>query len=72
MPNDLPVRRAAEALTQAQKATIDALSTDARTISAPVWLAHQAHVPNDALERAWAAEDLRPGLRRGDRFHGGG
>jgi acetyl-CoA synthetase len=57
MPNDAPARRAADVLTHAQKASIEALSTDERTIRAPHWLAQQATVPNDALERAWAAED---------------
>jgi acetyl-CoA synthetase len=47
----------AESLTQAQRATIEALSNDERVIHAPVWLAHQATLPNDALERTWASEN---------------
>jgi acetyl-CoA synthetase len=44
-------------LTEAQRAAIEALSTDERTIKAPVWLAQRAHVPNDAIERAFAEQD---------------
>jgi acetyl-CoA synthetase len=44
-------------LTEAQRAAISALSKDERTIPAPVWLAQQAHVANDAIERQHAAQD---------------
>jgi acetyl-CoA synthetase len=44
-------------LTEAQKAQISALSKDERLIAAPVWLAQQAHVPNDAIERMYAQKD---------------
>ncbi|GAO02912.1 acetate--CoA ligase [Anaeromyxobacter sp. PSR-1] len=44
-------------LTEAQRAAIEALSTDERTIKAPVWLAQRAHVANDAIERAYAEEE---------------
>ncbi|ABC81817.1 acetate--CoA ligase [Anaeromyxobacter dehalogenans] len=44
-------------LTEAQRAAIEALSTDERTIKAPVWLAQRAHVANDAVERAFAQEE---------------
>ncbi len=44
-------------LTDAQRAAISALSKDERLIPAPVWLAQQAHVPNDAIERQHAAQD---------------
>ncbi|MFT3916478.1 MAG: acetate--CoA ligase [Anaeromyxobacteraceae bacterium] len=45
-------------LTEAQRAAIDALSKDENTIPAPVWLAQQAHIQNDAIERAHASQDL--------------
>jgi acetyl-CoA synthetase len=45
-------------LTEAQRAAISALSRDEQIIPAPVWLAQQAHLPNDAIERAHAQEDL--------------
>jgi acetyl-CoA synthetase len=44
-------------LTDVQRATIDALGRDEELIRAPIWLARQAHVPNDAIERAHAAAD---------------
>ncbi len=44
-------------LTEAQRAAISALSKDERLIQAPVWLAQQAHIPNDAIERAHAEQD---------------
>ncbi len=44
-------------LTEAQRAAISALSNDERHIEAPVWLAQQAHIPNDAIERQHAARD---------------
>jgi acetyl-CoA synthetase len=44
-------------LTDAQRATIDALAHDEGTIPAPLWLARQATVPNDVVERAHAARD---------------
>ncbi len=44
-------------LTQAQRAATTALSNDARRIQAPVWLAQQAHLPNDVTERQHAAQD---------------
>jgi acetyl-CoA synthetase len=44
-------------LTEAQRAAISALSKDERLIQAPVWLAQQAHVPNDAVERTFADRD---------------
>jgi len=44
-------------LTESQRAAIDALSKDERVIQAPVWLAQQATIPNDAIERAHAAQD---------------
>ena len=37
-----------------QRASIEALTTDDRPIAAPIWLAQQACVPNDAIERAYA------------------
>ncbi|MCA9516925.1 MAG: acetate--CoA ligase [Myxococcales bacterium] len=45
------------ALTEAQRAAISALSHDEHVIAPPVWLARRAHVPNDAVERAHAAQD---------------
>ncbi len=44
-------------LTEAQRAAISALSKDERMIQAPVWLAQQAHIPNDDIERAHAEQD---------------
>ncbi|HET8540435.1 MAG TPA: acetyl-coenzyme A synthetase N-terminal domain-containing protein, partial [Anaeromyxobacter sp.] len=44
-------------LTEAQRDAIRALSKDERLIQAPVWLAQQAHIPNDAIERQHAGED---------------
>jgi acetyl-CoA synthetase len=44
-------------LTEAQRAAISALSKDDRLIAAPVWLAQQASIPNDAIERQHAAQD---------------
>lgn len=44
-------------LTQGQKAAIDALTKDQRPIRAPLWLARQASLPNDELERRLAASD---------------
>jgi acetyl-CoA synthetase len=44
-------------LTEAQRAAIDALSRDERVIAAPVWLAQQATVANDVVERAFAEKD---------------
>ncbi|HUJ63693.1 MAG TPA: acetate--CoA ligase [Kofleriaceae bacterium] len=39
------------------QAAIDALGQDEAPIPAPTWLAREAYVPNDALERRIAAED---------------
>jgi acetyl-CoA synthetase len=44
-------------LTEAQRAAIRALGKDEQKILAPVWLAQRAHVPNDAIERQFAAQD---------------
>ncbi len=44
-------------LTEAQRAAISALSKDERLIQAPVWLAQQAHIQNDAIERQHATLD---------------
>ena len=44
-------------LTEAQRAAISALGKDEQIIPAPVWLAQRAHVPNDAIERQYAAQD---------------
>ncbi|PKN56655.1 MAG: acetate--CoA ligase [Deltaproteobacteria bacterium HGW-Deltaproteobacteria-14] len=56
-PTPGPRRAAEPALTDAQRAAISALSHDEQVIAAPVWLAQQAYVPNDAVERAFAAQD---------------
>ncbi|HYG66346.1 MAG TPA: AMP-binding protein, partial [Anaeromyxobacteraceae bacterium] len=55
-PSD-PKLAAEPELTEAQRAAIDALSRDERVIHAPVWLAQQAQIPNDAIERAHAERD---------------
>jgi len=44
-------------LTDAQQHAIEALAHDEEIISAPLWLARQAYIPNDALERKRAAAD---------------
>jgi acetyl-CoA synthetase len=44
-------------LSEAQRAQIQALSRDERVIEAPVWLAQDAGIKNDAVERAHAARD---------------
>ncbi|MFO0586470.1 MAG: acetate--CoA ligase [Polyangiaceae bacterium] len=44
-------------LSEAQRAQISALAHDDNIIHAPLWLAKQAQIPNDAVERAQAAED---------------
>jgi acetyl-CoA synthetase len=44
-------------LTAAQRAAIAALSRDEDVIPAPVWLARQAHVANDAIERRYALHE---------------
>jgi acetyl-CoA synthetase len=44
-------------LSDAQRAAIEALSKGNGTIEAPVWLAQQAGLPNDAVERAFAERD---------------
>jgi acetyl-CoA synthetase len=44
-------------LTDAQRAAINALSKDERIIAAPIWLAREANIPNDAVERSHAAQD---------------
>jgi acetyl-CoA synthetase len=51
-----PVAPAVE-LTTSQQATIQALLRDEAPIPAPVWLARQATVPNDAVERDHARAD---------------
>jgi acetyl-CoA synthetase len=44
-------------LTEAQREAISALGKDEQVIPAPVWLAQRAHIPNDAIERQFAAQD---------------
>jgi acetyl-CoA synthetase len=44
-------------LSVSQQQAIERLQKDERVIAAPVWLSRQATVPNDAIERAWAASD---------------
>ncbi|WP_233261356.1 acetate--CoA ligase [Vitiosangium sp. GDMCC 1.1324] len=44
-------------MTEAQRAAVSALSKDERIIAAPVWLAQQAQLPNDAIERQHATQD---------------
>jgi len=56
MPNDEPADRAVE-LTGSQQATIRALLHDEAPIPAPTWLARQAAIPNDAVERDHAHAD---------------
>ena len=45
-------------LSEAQRAVISALATDDRPIRAPLWLAKQAQIPNDAIEREEALSDV--------------
>ena len=58
-PTTLPPTngRATLDLTESQRVAIDALGTDERVIRAPNWLARQAVIPNDAIEREQAATD---------------
>jgi acetyl-CoA synthetase len=44
-------------LSESQQAAISRLATDSNVIPPPIWLARQAHVGNDAVERAHAASD---------------
>src|SRR5512143_3044360 len=44
-------------LTGAQQAAIEALSHNDQHIPAPLWLARQAYLPNDEVERRIAAAD---------------
>ena len=44
-------------LSEAQRAQIQALSRDERVVEAPVWLAQQAGIRNDTVERAHAERD---------------
>ena len=44
-------------LTDLQQRAIDALARDEAVIPAPVWLAREANLANDTLERRFAAED---------------
>ena len=57
---DATDRPAEVALTSSQQASIHALFHDEAPIAAPVWLARQATVPNDAVERENARQDLGP------------
>jgi len=63
-PVSLPAGAVRADLSEAQRAVIEALATDDRPIRAPLWLAKQAQIPNDALERAQAAADERQRLMR--------
>jgi acetyl-CoA synthetase len=45
------------ALSDSQKQAIERLQKDEQVIPAPVWLARQATIPNDAIERSWAEND---------------
>jgi acetyl-CoA synthetase len=51
-----PIRGEAD-VTAAQRAAIDALGRESDVIRAPVWLAQQAAMPNDEVERSFAARD---------------
>ncbi len=44
-------------LTESQRAAISALAKDEVVIKAPIWLAREAYLSNDAIERAHALED---------------
>ncbi len=44
-------------LSESQQAAISRLQTDENVIPPPIWLARQAHISNDAVERAHAASD---------------
>ena len=54
---ETPARPNVPELSEAQRAAISALSKDEQVIRAPIWLAKQAHVSNDAVERAHATQD---------------
>ena len=59
-------------ISETQQAAIRALAHDEKVIRAPVWLARDAYISNDAVERSHAADD--PGefwaekARQGDRL----
>ena len=53
-----PVPVIAAELSESQQATIKRLQRDENVIPAPIWLSKKAHLPNDAVERAHAMEDL--------------
>ncbi|HET9595925.1 MAG TPA: acetate--CoA ligase [Anaeromyxobacteraceae bacterium] len=59
MSTDSPRKQPLPDLSDSQRAAIDALGKDEQVIPAPVWLAQQAQIPNDAIERAHAEQDLR-------------
>lgn len=44
-------------LSESQQAAIERLQRDEQVIHAPIWLSRQAHLANDAIERAHALED---------------
>ena len=50
-------RPSAPPLSEFQQAAILRLQKDESIIPAPIWLARQAHLPNDAIERAHAERD---------------
>ena len=50
-------RPSAPPLSESQQAAILRLQKDENIIPAPIWLARQAHLPNDAIERAHAERD---------------
>ena len=44
-------------LSESQQAAISRLQTDENVIPPPIWLARQAYISNDAVERAHASSD---------------
>ena len=56
MPTE-PVRKPVHPLTEHQRVAIEALARTEDVIPAPIWLAREASVSNDAVERAHAAKD---------------
>ncbi|HZZ83239.1 MAG TPA: acetate--CoA ligase [Anaeromyxobacteraceae bacterium] len=59
MPNDAERKNAAALpdFSESQRAAIEALGKDEQVIPAPIWLARQAAVSNDTVERNHAAQD---------------
>ncbi len=56
-PEQAAEQNASARLSGSQQAAISALATDERVIHAPIWLAKQAYISNDVVERTYAHSD---------------